>query len=221
MLRFATTAAIIIAPFTVSVKGMVVRELKEFASVHEMQQILSSSPSLADSSESQDIPEYVEAYFPSEVVARLHRLENDSEQCATDTNAFDRLAAQVKTMYDTSKPHTDCFTKDQKPVSDETVSFIFLNSNPDAAFVHGDQRVAVEAGKLVTFRGDEVHNTVIDRGFVRLAGPISSGSMLKVHVLLNEGDSKKEDKKRENKEHDKKDKGKGKGRDKSHLRRHN
>jgi len=52
----------------------------------------------------------------------------------------------------------------------------------------------------VTFRGDEIHNTEVGSGYVQIAGPITSRSLQKAHMLLginDDGDNGKdsEDKK--------------------------
>jgi hypothetical protein len=59
---------------------------------------------------------------------------------------------------------------DRDLVQDKT-GFIFLNTNPDAEFVHGEETIPVIAGALVIFAGNVVHNTVVRSGSVRLAGP--------------------------------------------------
>jgi hypothetical protein len=60
-------------------------------------------------------------------------------------------------------------------------AFVFLNTNKDAWFVHGDARVPVEEGKLVIFPSNEPHHTVIqgNQG-VQLLGPVDTDFLVAV-----------------------------------------
>jgi hypothetical protein len=63
-------------------------------------------------------------------------------------------------------------------VEGEEVSFVFLNDNPNAFFVHGDDRIPVVAGNMVIFRGGQVkHYTEVESGEVHLLGPFGARSL--------------------------------------------
>jgi len=95
--------------------------------------------------------------------------------------SLEQDSAEIKTsvLTQTSKPHIDVVYPDEggmrKVGSDDNVVFIFLNDNPDAKFVFGDEIVPVVAGNMVTFNGHQVqHNTVVENGEVHLLGPFES-----------------------------------------------
>jgi hypothetical protein len=86
--------------------------------------------------------------------------------------------------------HQDVRLEDNSPVEDP-VGFIFLNDNPDATFVmyggggpdmegtshndggNGEPSITVQPkkGRLLVFNGRVPHQTIIESGFVHLAGP--------------------------------------------------
>ena len=80
---------------------------------------------------------------------------------------------------ETTERHVDFIVnkrdKRMDPLSHDTI-FVFLNTNPEAEFVYGDdERVPVIAGDMVIFSGGEVeHNTEIKSGNVHLLGPFES-----------------------------------------------
>jgi hypothetical protein len=96
------------------------------------------------------------------------------KECKSDDEDWE-AGANIATTFitGTTNRHQDYYDPEiigGEPVSDE-VAFIFLNDNPDAEFVHGEIKVPVVAGSLVTFMGNVKHNTVVRSGNVRLAGP--------------------------------------------------
>jgi len=153
----------------------VLHEIREFASPNEIETIIKSCHTMSPKSGGvrKKVPVHADAIFPPELVARVSELIDPASPRSVTATA---TAGLVKTMSMTTEPHVDAYTESGDAVVDEFVSFIFLNTNPDAEFVHGDQSVPVEAGKLVTFPGDEAHNTVIRRGLVQIAGPFASSS---------------------------------------------
>lgn len=84
---------------------------------------------------------------------------------------------------DTTPVHKDHYPADKdgkrSPVrEDREVAFVFLNSNPDAYFQHGDMSVPVVEGSLVYFNGRVAHNTVVNSGVVHLLGPFEVGPLM-------------------------------------------
>jgi hypothetical protein len=76
----------------------------------------------------------------------------------------------LTTLFESTKRHVDGSKEDILP----EVAIIYLNSNPDAFFSHGDETVTIKAGKLVAFDGHVEHNTVIPSGTVQFAGPFAT-----------------------------------------------
>lgn len=105
---------------------------------------------------------------------------------------------RVRTLLETTTPHADSKENDSELVSehDRTV-FIFLNDNDHATFVVGNDRIAVEAGKLVIFDGLSRHYTEILDGHVMIAGPyLADGSFRSVAYIRGskkDGDKSKEE----------------------------
>mmetsp|Transcript_148995 Transcript_148995/g.211664 ORF Transcript_148995/g.211664 Transcript_148995/m.211664 type:complete len:179 (+) Transcript_148995:30-566(+) len=149
--------------------GEALKTVPGFASQSEMQHILGSSQDL----QGPEIPVYSKAFFPQAFIDRLCA-HSPSKICEFYSES---TPSQVKTFRETTPLHTDSYVATKLPVVDETVSFVFLNDNPDAMFVHGEQEIAVEAGKLVTFNGNVPHNTVVLKGFVQMAGPFGSETL--------------------------------------------
>jgi hypothetical protein len=58
-----------------------------------------------------------------------------------------------------------------RPLDDERVAFVLLNTNKDAFFDHGDMSIPILEGSLVHFDGGTPHNTVINSGVVLMIGP--------------------------------------------------
>jgi hypothetical protein len=92
-------------------------------------------------------------------------------------------SAEIKTTHLTqsSVPHVDN-VEDQEDSSwdvvEEEVSLVFLNDNPNAFFVHGEDRIPVVAGNMVVFRGGQVrHYTEVESGEVHLLGPFEAHSL--------------------------------------------
>ena len=84
---------------------------------------------------------------------------------------------------ETTPVHRDHYPADKDgkrlPVrEDREVAFVFLNSNPDAYFQHGDMSVPVVKGSLVYFNGRVAHNTVVNSGVVHLLGPFEVGPLM-------------------------------------------
>ena len=112
-------------------------------------------------------------------------LPRDRDDCnkAVDTP----ILKQVLT--ETTHRHQDYYVPFEDKAGqlvDGKAGFFVLNTNPDAYFHHGDIRVPIEAGKFVKFDGRIMHNTVINSGEVRLAGPfeIDEAGIVMVGLLL-------------------------------------
>jgi hypothetical protein len=58
-----------------------------------------------------------------------------------------------------------------RPLDDNRVAFVLLNTNKDAFFDHGDMSIPILEGSLVHFDGGTPHNTVINSGVVSMIGP--------------------------------------------------
>jgi hypothetical protein len=58
--------------------------------------------------------------------------------------------------------------------NDKRVAFVFLNTNPNAHFIHDNVSIPVVEGTLVHFNGAVPHQTIFNAGVVRLLGPIYS-----------------------------------------------
>lgn len=85
---------------------------------------------------------------------------------------------------ETTPVHRDQYPADkdgkQSPVrEDREVAFVFLNSNSDAYFQHGDNMsVPVVEGSLVHFNGRVAHNTVVNSGAVYMLGSFEVGPLV-------------------------------------------
>lgn len=123
-------------------------------------------------------PFQVYTHLHPDTVAKLPR-DDVSDQ---DNDRFlmeDAVTARVSCLHQTTHRHKDTYVNGPltgQPI-EEHVFIMFLNSNPNATFVHGDTKVPVEQGNLVLFRADVDHNTVIENGEVRFVGPIEIRSL--------------------------------------------
>lgn len=94
------------------------------------------------------------------------------------------------TLTETSPLHSDCYTAsspsphDQRKKRTELTTFVMLNTNPDAIFIHDNVEVAVKAGNVVTFDGNIGHFTKINSGDVTILGPFGASS---VESIANDG----------------------------------
>ena len=88
--------------------------------------------------------------------------------CANKDVDFD-LEVRTSLIDRSTQEHVDHYSNGDKVHED--VGFVFLNTNPDAHFQHGEDVVPIKAGNLVTFKGDVSHNTVVKSGQVHLLGP--------------------------------------------------
>ena len=89
----------------------------------------------------------------------------------TQMTADELRSIPVTKITGTTRKHVDCHYHSGERAVDK-VAFVFLESNPEAKFVHGSTEIPVEAGKLVVFDGNVPHNTRVARGTVALAGPV-------------------------------------------------
>lgn len=85
----------------------------------------------------------------------------------------------INVLFETSPRHTDglkfqgdrAFAEDMP--GDLSVAFIPLEDNDQAFFDHGEERVLIKKGTMVTFDGAIKHNTVLLGGSVQFLGPFA------------------------------------------------
>jgi len=111
----------------------------------------------------------------------VQRLEEAGAVSPGQTRSGVELKTSVLTK--TSRPHTDIAYPPEggtrRVGKDDGVVFVFLNSNPQAKFVFGEEHVPVVAGNMVRFDGHEVrHNTIVEGGEVHLLGPFESRKLV-------------------------------------------
>jgi hypothetical protein len=98
-----------------------------------------------------------------------------------DIGLYQETIVNTRIMVKTTEEHTDYYDdpvgKRRLVEHDERVGFVFLNTNPDAIFVHNKVKVPVVEGHLVHFNGALPHNTIIKSGSVRLLGPFYSADL--------------------------------------------
>jgi hypothetical protein len=70
-----------------------------------------------------------------------------------------------------------------RPLDDERVAFVLLNTNKDAFFDHGDMSIPILQGSLVHFDGGTPHNTVINSGVVSMIGPFEVRGLKSVGMM--------------------------------------
>ena len=113
-------------------------------------------------------------------IAKLSKIVADRIHTVTgrhDASRDDSLRSRVvpiTLVRKTTAVHRDHrWNDDGTPgeVVNDKAAFIFLNTNKDAFFVHGDDTIAAEAGKLLVFDGRIPHNSLIRKGDMRIAGP--------------------------------------------------
>jgi hypothetical protein len=122
---------------------------------------------------------YGVAKLEKSLAERIHRTTGIT---AKDTGY--RRAVPVTKIDTTTSIHHD-IDGDGTLVQDK-VAFIFLNSNEDAAFSHGDsEHVPVKAGTMVVFDGDVPHSTIVKSGSVRLAGAFRLDSFSAVGMIAS------------------------------------
>ncbi|GMI52964.1 hypothetical protein ScalyP_jg70 [Parmales sp. scaly parma] len=89
---------------------------------------------------------------------------------------------QTRVMTASSALHSDRYVNGDMrggPLN-ERVSFLILNDNSQAKFLHGENEVPIKKGSLVTFDGNVKHRTIIDQGVVNLLGPWAVDTKLSV-----------------------------------------
>lgn len=128
---------------------------------------------------------YGNAIMPPAILGRLPRKQSDLEEhCSYADHAEGRPAAAIMTkmMTNTTHLHRDMMTGmggvigcdpplPKDTAIDDDVGIIFLNTNKRAFFNREDTQVPAVAGTLVAFNGGFDHNTVVEDGSVRIAGP--------------------------------------------------
>ena len=136
-------------------------------------------------------PNYMEVILDSLLLCRIKKLiarnankgSNEEESFCENTQNPGVVGLQSTTG--TVSLHTDFDDKDEH-VEDEVV-LIFLNTNPHAFFVHGNKEETVEAGKLLVFKGNVLHQLRKDVGIVRMLGPFQMSTFCLVrHSKMSE-----------------------------------
>lgn len=103
---------------------------------------------------------------------------------SSDDSAVSLRARSIET---TTHEHQDRHWGSGDIVQD-SVAFVFLNTNPDAQFVHGDgHSVPVKAGTMVQFPGAVSHYTQVNSGNVQLVGPFHVNTLTPVGTFDDEG----------------------------------
>jgi len=91
--------------------------------------------------------------------------------------SFEESFVSTTELHSTSPVHVDYYKEEDmiQPVSkNDVLCFLFLETNDDAHFNHGETCVPVVAGNIVSFDGSTPHNTVIRSGSVSLLGPLNA-----------------------------------------------
>jgi hypothetical protein len=121
---------------------------------------------------------YGAAAFSKDISSRLHDVTGT--QLTAEEQHQRRRSVPVTMITGDTKTHVDHYYSGDSPgteVVEDKVAFVFLNDNPDAKFVYGTTEVAAEAGKLVVFNGNVLHNTQVAQGTLSLAGPFHLRSL--------------------------------------------
>lgn len=117
-----------------------------------------------------------QALLDQDTVLRLPR----DHTIPVKTTADGRIPIMTSVLTESSPKHIDCHMAEERDfalLNEDHVGFVFLNTNPNAHFSHGDAVIPVQAGTLVTFPGSVEHHTVIHSGSVHLAGPFHLDSV--------------------------------------------
>lgn len=92
--------------------------------------------------------------------------------------SFAARALPITRVTETTGRHQDHYVEHSDPnrlgqVVDEAIVLMYLNDNPDAGFVYGDQRVPAKCGTKVTFHGGYSHFTELPPGGqpIKFLGP--------------------------------------------------
>ena len=119
-------------------------------------------------------------FLKQDILSRIHKtallLHNQGLFFKPSTDTQQQLVP-TRVIRETTRSHQDRFCDDANRLVEDDVVFLFLNTNTDATFVHGNDSTAVEAGSMVRFRGDVPHHTVVNKGFVQLVGPFHATSL--------------------------------------------
>ena len=151
---------------------------EEIEQLRVMSQNIQKDSPLSDvySNEHNPTTNYAMSTMEPNVVSKLRR----AFLGATDEEVCDESKPVViKTMSSTTQEHFDQRVMEEgAPQVDGNVAFIFLNSNPNASFVHGKggTEIPVTAGTLVTFP-NEPHYTNIKSGIVQIAGAFTASAV--------------------------------------------
>ena len=115
-----------------------------------------------------------------DILSRIHKtalLQRNQGLFFKPSTDTQQQLVPTRVIRDTTRSHQDRFRDDTHGLVEDDVVFIFLNTNTDATFVHGNDITTVEAGSMVRFRGDVPHHTVVKKGFVQLVGPFHAASL--------------------------------------------
>ena len=119
-------------------------------------------------------------FLKQDILSRIHKtalLQRNQGLFFKPSTDTQQQLVPTRVIRDTTRSHQDRFRDDTHGLVEDDVVFIFLNTNTDATFVHGNDSTAVAAGTMVRFRGDVPHHTVVNKGFVRLVGPFHAASL--------------------------------------------
>lgn len=160
-----------------------VEVIPSFFSGDELLELEASIEMASDASAS--VKYFGETKLSAELLARIH--EKVLGKSCSEESPKNGATVRIQELSKTTDSHPDKFVmRPDRQIVEDTVAFIALNSNKRAEFVHGDEKVPIRAGSLVTFPGSTRHHTVVNSGNVKIAGPFHVASM----ELVGSGSSK-------------------------------
>jgi hypothetical protein len=148
------------------IDAAITNEIHEFLSNDEIHLVLTAANFNAEGAFDADC--WTAGNIPIKLVSRL---------AAHSPYNFRRSLRSSTSTGESTSLHTDvhgdsCYAQGDN-ISQKESTFVFMNTNPNAVFVHGGQTVPVTAGKLVNFQADEPHQTVIEDGYVQMLVPFA------------------------------------------------
>ena len=164
-LNFPSLSLLVSATSPLLSSAAVERQLASFISDSEIQEIFAAAQNYP--TDAKDAPRWVGGVTPNSLLRRLVAETPVNFRRGLRLDEDGNPPFQIKTMTETTDLHVDTHSEDscfKSVYPQETSTLVFLNTNKDAYFLHGEERVPVEAGRLVNFRADEPHQTVVNEG---------------------------------------------------------
>lgn len=185
-MKFVSAAASLLLAAT----GISAANAAEQGSVHFIDNILTPEEAygyIASTEMVDPVPTDHQAKFRGKVKVG-HALQNrlksalNSEFVPSDNDcdADNDIMLQTRLLYKTTKQHVDVYADNEAgrmigagKTVDDHVAFVFLTDNDQAEFTSGGITIPAVAGRLVTFPGNAMHGTTLNKGTVNLLGPFS------------------------------------------------